>query len=135
MADLNQGAFYGRLTADAVKETYGEGKVRADFCVCCNSYINGNDYPNFFHLSMFGNHAEKLLPYLKKGQPVTVVYNLKQDRWEKEGKQYSKLSINVEKLQLAGGTKKSDASKPEEMPPEESFEVEETPIGPDEGIF
>ena len=132
MADLNEGAFYGRLTEDAKKETYGEGKVRVDFCVCNNIYINGKDYPNFFHLSMFGSHAENLYPYLKKGQAVNVVYYMKQDRWEKDGKQYSKITPVVQKCHLEGKSKKGNAES-NEAAPEETFEVEPSSETPADG--
>lgn len=111
MSDLNVGAFNGRLTQDAKKEIYGDNKVRVDFCVCVNSYEKKQDYPNFFNLSIFGPKAENLYPYLLKGQTIGVQYNLRQDRWEKDGQNYSKIGINVQKISLVASRKNRGENK------------------------
>jgi len=111
MADLNSGSFVGRVVADAKKETYGNSaeNVRVDVCICNNAYVKNEKYPNFFNISLFGKHGENLLPYLKKGQCVSVEYHLKQDRWEKDGKKFSRISIITDDVKLIGSVKKSNS--------------------------
>ena len=41
--------------------------------------------------------------YLVKGKQIAVVGHLKQDRWEKDGQKFSKVSIVAEEVQLLGG--------------------------------
>lgn len=104
MSDLNVVALTGRLTADAIKSTVN-GKTKVDFSICVNSYFSKQDYPNFFYLTYWNEPAERIFPYLKKGQCVNILAALKQDRWEKDNEKHQRLSIVLKDLQLqsAGG--------------------------------
>lgn len=99
MSDLNNVTLTGRLTADAVKSEIN-GKTKVDFTICVNSYFSKTDYANFFYLTYWNEAAERILPYLKKGQCVNITAALKQDRWEKNGEKHQKISIVLKDVQL-----------------------------------
>ena len=126
MSDLNQGAFIGRVVADATKTTFGTNNenVRIDVCICNNAYVKNENYPNFFNISLFGKHGENLLPYLVKGQCVSVEYHLKQDRWEKDGKKFSRISIIPDDVKLVGASKKNNGETSEDFSAEETESIQ-----------
>lgn len=110
MSDLNSVNLTGRLTADATKNEVN-GKTKVDFCLCVNSYFNKSDYANYFYMSYWGELAEGIFPYLKKGQCVNVEAKLKQDRWEKDNQKFQKISFVVNNVQLQNTGKSSNTEK------------------------
>ncbi len=127
MSDLNHFDFIGRLTADAKEVPYGEGKKRIELSVCNNQYENGENRPNYFNLAAFGKHAESLFPYFKKGQWVSVEASIHQDRWEKDGSKFSKLSIRVIDINLIGAKKSENGEIPSTDTAAEDFETVDFP--------
>lgn len=113
MNDLNLVVFYGRVVSDAQIKIMPSGIKITNFSVANNfSTENQNgtfeDKASFFPLSIFGEYAEKMLPYLKKGQKVIIEGRLKQDRWEKNGQKRSSLAISVRKIQLVSNKKQAE---------------------------
>ncbi|HQK09656.1 MAG TPA: single-stranded DNA-binding protein, partial [Rectinema sp.] len=51
------------------------------------------DEPHYFDIEFYGKSAEGLSKYLLKGRQVAVQGELRQDRWEKDGQQRSKVVI------------------------------------------
>jgi single-strand DNA-binding protein len=51
------------------------------------------DEPHYFDIEFYGKSAEGLSKYLLKGRQVAVHGELRQDRWEKDGQQRSKVVI------------------------------------------
>ncbi len=60
--------------------------------------------------TIWGKTAENLKPYLTKGKQICVEGHLKQDRWEKDGKTQSRVSIVADNVQLLGGRGDSSQS-------------------------
>lgn len=104
MSNTNFGLIAGRLTKDGEKKVVGNGVIVVDVCVASSIYEKDAEYPNYFYFSIFGKQAENLYNngFLKKGQFVNVKYHLKQDRWEKDGKQMSMLKIITENIEIVG---------------------------------
>ena len=65
--------------------------------------------------------AESLKPYLKKGTQICVDGHLKQDKWQKDGQNFSKVSIVADNVQLLGGGKK-DGSATSSSPKQQGFD-------------
>jgi single-strand DNA-binding protein len=61
------------------------------------------DEANFFDIVLWGKQGESLHPYLVKGKMVGVDGELRQDRWQQEGQNRSKVEIVATYLQLLGG--------------------------------
>ena len=113
MNDLNSVNLVGRLTRDAELRYSSSGMGICKFSIAVNRSVKKNDRwqdeASFFDCTVFGKTAENIKQYLVKGQQVCINGELVQNRWEKDGKQMSRVEINVNHVQLIGG--KSD--KPE----------------------
>ena len=117
MTDLNHVVLIGRLTRDlgADERSFAylpTGQARANISIAVNrSKKTGDtwgDEVNYFDVTIFGKTAENLKPYLLKGKQIAIDGYLKQDRWEKDGQNHSKVIIIANNVQLLGG--KNDGS-------------------------
>lgn len=115
MTDINHVILVGRLTRDlgADERSFAylpNGQARANVSIAVNrSRKNGDqwvDEANFFDVTIWGKTAENLKPYLLKGKQIAVDGYLRQDRWEKDGQKFSRVTITANNVQLLGG--KSD---------------------------
>ena len=105
--DINHVTIVGRLTRDAELVNVGQ-TVKADLSIAVNrsrKQADGSwtEETSFFDFTLWGKTAEGLKPYLTKGKQIAVEGHLKQDRWEKDGQKFSKVSIVAENVQLLGG--------------------------------
>jgi single-strand DNA-binding protein len=107
MADLNHVVLIGRLTRDAELKSIASGQSVCKFSIAVNRRKkNGDqweDEPNFFDVVVWGRQGESLHQYLVKGKMVGVDGELKQDRWQQDGQNRSKIEIVANNLQLLGG--------------------------------
>jgi single-strand DNA-binding protein len=111
MADLNHVVLLGRLTRDAeIKYTSG-GQAVCKFSIAVNRRKkNGDqweDEANFFDIVLWGRQGESLHPFLKKGKMVGIDGELRQDRWQQDGQNRSRIEIIANYLQLLGGSNSS----------------------------
>lgn len=121
MNSLNKVLVIGNLTrdlgADERSFTYTAGGTAcAKVSIAVNRSRKGADgnwidEVSFFDVTIWGKTAENLKQYLVKGKQIAVVGHLKQDRWEKDGQKFSKVSIVAEEVQLLGG-KNSEGGAP-----------------------
>ena len=107
MADINLVVLVGRLTRDAeLKYTTG-GQAVCKFSVAVNRRRkNGEqweDEANYFDVVLWGRQGESLNQYLLKGKTVGVEGELRQDRWQQDGQNRSKVEIVANSIQLLGG--------------------------------
>jgi single-strand DNA-binding protein len=107
MADLNCVVLVGRLTRDAELKSIASGQSVCKFSIAVNRRKkNGDqweDEPNYFDVVLWGRQGESLHQYLLKGKMVGVEGELKQDRWQQDGQNRSKIEIVCNNLQLLGG--------------------------------
>ena len=112
MTDLNHVVLIGRLTRDLGSDErsfgyIGNGQARANVSIAVNrSKKNGDqwmDEVNYFDVTIWGKTAENLKPYLTKGKQICVDGHLKQDRWEKDGQKFSKVTVVADAVHLLGG--------------------------------
>lgn len=112
MTDTNHVVLVGRLTKDlgTDERSFGyvaNGQARANVSIAVNrSRKNGDqwtDEVNYFDITIWGKTAENLKPYLTKGKQIIVDGYLKQDRWEKDGQKFSKVTVVANNVQLIGG--------------------------------
>jgi single-strand DNA-binding protein len=107
MADLNHAVLIGRLTRDAELKYTSGGQAVCKFSIAVNRRKkNGDqweDEANFFDIVVWGRQGESLHPYLVKGKMVGVDGELRQDRWQQDGQNRSKVEIIANYLQLLGG--------------------------------
>lgn len=58
------------------------------------------DAPNFVDCTMFGNRAESVSQFLRKGSKVCVEGRLHYSSWERDGQKRSKLEVMVDDIEL-----------------------------------
>ncbi|HCC36442.1 MAG TPA: single-stranded DNA-binding protein [Treponema sp.] len=108
MADINHAVLVGRLTRDAELKYTANGQAVCKFSIAVNRRRkNGDqweDEANFFDIVVWGRQGESLAQYLVKGKMVGVDGELKQDRWQQDGQNRSKVEIVANNLQLLGGS-------------------------------
>jgi single-strand DNA-binding protein len=107
MADLNNVTLIGRLTRDAESKITAGGVAVSKFSIAVNRRKkNGDvweDEANFFDIVLWGRSAESLTQYLLKGKQVGIAGELRQDRWQQDGQNRSKVEIVASSVQLLGG--------------------------------
>ena len=107
MADINHVVLIGRLTRDAELKYTANGQAVCKFSLAINRRKkNGDqwvDEPSFFDIVLWGKQGETLNQYLVKGKQIAVEGELRQDRWEQDGQNRSKIEIMANNVQLLGG--------------------------------
>ena len=121
MADLNFFALSGRVTRDAeFKVTPNQIKVLS-FSVATNrNKKDGENWvssPSYFNVSVFGNRAESLHNYIKKGTPVILQGHLEVRTWEKQGEKRTNIELKIEDVTLTGSKPKDSTPTNFEEPP------------------
>ncbi|MCL2180325.1 MAG: single-stranded DNA-binding protein [Treponema sp.] len=107
MADLNHVVLVGRLTRDAELKYTSNGQAVCKFSIAVNRRKkNGDqweDEANYFDIVLWGKQGESLQSYLTKGKLIGVDGELRQDRWQQDGQNRSKIEIIAGYVQLLGG--------------------------------
>ena len=107
MIDINHVVLVGRLTRDAELKYTAGGQAVCKFSLAVNRRRkNGEqwvDEPSFFDIVLWGRQGESLNQYLIKGKLIGVDGELRQDRWEQDGQNRSKVEIIANNVQLLGG--------------------------------
>jgi len=114
MADINNVVLVGRLTRNAELKYTPGGMAVSKISIAVNrKFKKGDEWVdevNFFDVTIWGKTAESLQQYLLKGKQIGVEGELRQSRWEKDGKTLSKVEINANKVMLLGGGGKSESA-------------------------
>lgn len=96
MTDTNTVFIVGRLTRDAEFKQMGNS-LNVRFSVAVNKSRKVNDQwedeVSYIDIQAWGRLAENMVGNLKKGTRAAIMGYLKQDRWESNGEQKSKLLI------------------------------------------
>ena len=108
MADINQVVLVGRLTRDAELKYTANGQAVCKFSLAINRRRkNGEqweDEVNYFDIVLWGRQGEALNQYLLKGKSVGIAGELRQDRWQQDGQNRSKVEIVANNIMLLGGS-------------------------------
>ncbi len=104
--DLNSVSLVGRLVRDAEVRFTAGGMAICHFSIAVNYTVKRGDQweeaVNYFDIVVFGKQGEALQPYLTRGQQVSVMGELRQNRWEKDGQTRSKVEIMANQVGLLG---------------------------------
>ncbi|WP_162165560.1 single-stranded DNA-binding protein [Campylobacter fetus] len=88
----------GRLVADAELIFTNNGSAICNFTLANNKKYKDIEKSTFIEASIFGNYAESMNKYLKKGISVDVIGELVQESWGKDGKTFYKHKIKVKEI-------------------------------------
>lgn len=112
--DINTVTLVGRITRDAEIKYTASGTAKAEFSIAVNRRVKKgeqwSDEASFLDLTLWDKQAENLAKHLLKGTQVAVLGELRQDRWEKDGKKQSKIYVHVNGIQLLGGGKREGSA-------------------------
>ena len=107
MADINHVVLVGRLTRDAELKYTAGGQAVCKFSIAINrrrkSGDQWEDEANYFDVVVWGRQGEGIAQYLQKGKQVGVDGELRQDRWQQDGQNRSKVEVVANNIQLLGG--------------------------------
>ncbi|GAB6065019.1 single-stranded DNA-binding protein [Aquifex pyrophilus] len=119
---LNKVLLIGRLTNDPVLTYLPSGTPVVEFTVAYNRRFKVNEdwreETHFFEVKAYGKPAEDFTTRLSKGYLVLVEGRLIQEKWEREGRKFSKVRIMAENVKII--------SKPKGAEEEAVSEEEET---------
>lgn len=131
--DINSVNLTGRLVRDAeTKMTAGRPLTELAIAVgYATKNANGEwqSAAHFVNVKIWGKHGESLNPYLLKGQMIAISGRLEQERWEYEGKNYSKLLVVAHSITLCGGKKDEQSDTPQTLQEarEQQKDIEKNP--------
>ena len=107
MADVNHVVLIGRLTRDAELKYTNTGFAVSKLSIAVNrrkkSDAGWTEEVSYFDVVLWGKVAEALNQYLVKGKQIAVDGELRQNRWEQDGQNRSKVEISANNIQLLGG--------------------------------
>ena len=105
--DINVVVLVGRLTRDCELKSTPQGTSVCRFSIAVNrrkrTGDKWEDEVSYFDVVLWGRSAETLNPYLQKGRQVSIEGELRQNRWEQDGKNNSKIEVVANNVQLLGG--------------------------------
>lgn len=109
MTDINRVILVGRVVKDAELKFTSASTPVTRFSVAVNrSRKNGDQWEeevSYIDIVLWGRSAESISKFLIKGKQVAVEGELRQNRWEQDGQQRSKLEVVASNVQLlSGGT-------------------------------
>lgn len=129
VSDINVVVLIGRLTRDMELSYLHSGTALGKMSIAVNRNVKKDggykEVAHFFDLSLWGKPAEGLKQYLIKGTKICIHGELNQDRWEKDGKAMSRVTITVREIELLGGGKSAGKDVVSgQVPPADDFEDE-----------
>jgi single-strand DNA-binding protein len=105
--DVNHVVLIGRLTRDAEYKVLSSGQAVCNFSIAINRRKKvgeqWEDEPHYFDIVLWGKQADSLNRYLVKGKQVAIDGELRQDRWQQDGQNRSKVIVSALNVQLLGG--------------------------------
>jgi single-strand DNA-binding protein len=107
MMDINHVVLVGRLTRDAEFKVLPSGQTVCNFSIAINRRKKVGDQwedeANYFDIVLWGKQADSLNRYLVKGKQIGIDGELRQDRWQQDGQNRSKVVVSANNIQLLGG--------------------------------
>lgn len=116
MAGVNEVRIIGNVTRDLELRHVGQKNTAVtEVGVAVTERVKKADgwadETNFVDVTVWGRLAEVAAEYLSKGSSVYFAGKLKLESWEHNGKQFSKLKVVAETMQMLGGRPKSEESQ------------------------
>lgn len=103
----------GQLGKDAETRYSQDGKAITSFSVADSQF--GDKPAIWWSCAIFGERGDKLAPYLKKGQAVTVVGQITEREYtNKDGQKVKTFDVRVNDVALQGGKKADTEQAPQQ---------------------
>lgn len=116
--DINKVFLIGRLTRDPEQVRYTQsGQAILKFSIAVDRREKkGGEWTSkasYFDITVWGKQAESLAQFLCKGKQIALDGYLDQERWTKDGQNFSKVTITANQIQLLGGKNGGGQNGPE----------------------
>lgn len=133
MSELNTVILEGHLTKNAELSFLQTGTAICKFSIANNKSKKNTageyeSIASFFDAELWGPYAQSMAPHLTKGKHVAITGRLSQDRWTKDGQNYSKIKITVDELRLFPGKKENQPQQENQPQPEGPENLDEIPF-------
>ena len=113
----------GRMVKDIEKSVVGEKKTHlAKFSLAVQ---DGKEVVYFLDCEAWGEHADFASKYLSKGMRLGVTGKLTQQRWVKDGKNYSKYVVVVQEFTFCESAGKKEKLEVNEQPKQQIITTDE----------
>jgi single-strand DNA-binding protein len=139
MTNTNFFVEIGNVVRDISDNDYAvlsNNNSRLNFSIAVNrSKKSGDEWideVSYLEFTCFGKLADNMKNLLKKGTKVCVTGYIKQDRWTKDDKNYSKLTLIADSVELLSKKEGGSGSKAPTFSPADSS-ASETPVESDSG--
>lgn len=113
---LNKIILQGRVANDLAVETVGSGTKICRFSLAVQRSAkskSGSRETDFIPCSVFGNSADFMCKYFKKGSMALVTGSLQMSQYEKNGQKMTYASVLVDSIDFCGGSKEGDSAPAE----------------------
>lgn len=112
---INKAIITGNLGGDPELRYTSSGTPVMTLNVAVNDRVpDGNggyaDRANWIKVTVWGNRAESLAKYLRKGSHVAISGKLRQEKWEKNGESRSTVVIVLEDIDFASTRDERESS-------------------------
>jgi single-strand DNA-binding protein len=84
--------------------------------VAVSEVYKGEKKTDFFDITAFGEKADIIEKFFKKGHPILLEGKLKQEKWEKDGKKNSKVLIWVDNIVFTENKRSNSPQKQDDTP-------------------
>ena len=119
-------AVSGRFTKDGEIRTTKNGHHILSFGIAENVYMNGEEQTQFFNCQLFGNRAEKLAPYIRKGGAATVFGSLQIRKYtDRQGFERQSIEIIVGDITLQGSSTDRQQAQPRQPPTPQQSDIDD----------
>ena len=111
---LNKFLVAGRMTADPEIKTVGENRLCKFTIACDRPKRKGEETAetDFFPCTAWNRNADVIVDWFGKGDMVTLVGSVHNNRYEKDGQKHSSIEVKVEEIHFSGGKKKQENTAP-----------------------
>lgn len=120
---MNKVQILGTLTSDVELRYATNGTAIGKLNIAVNKRYTSNgerkEEVSYFECVAFGKTAENIANYFPKGNRILISGELKQDRWDKDGKKQSKVSILIDGFDFI----ERSENKPNTQPSKPKVEV------------
>lgn len=111
---MNSVNIVGNLTKSPDLKYTPAGTAVVNLSIAVNEYYKEEQTTSFFNVVVFGKSAENCNSFLSKGNKIGITGKLKQERWKKEGKTYSRVVIIAERIDFLTSKAKEEPEEAEE---------------------
>lgn len=116
---LNQVTLSGNLGKDSELRMTATGTAVLTFSIAVNERRRQQDgtyqdKTSWLDCVMFGARAQGIEPYLRRGTKLSLTGHLNQNKYEKDGRTYSRVEIIVDEVELMNARR--EAQQPEGAP-------------------